>query len=66
MFLYNYFVIVLENPDDKNELITRMSNQSRVSVNVYKKMFEIFENSSKKDEMKEKIISNLNKEFNFY
>ncbi|GER77328.1 hypothetical protein EsFM111_21100 [Enterococcus sp. FM11-1] len=52
MFLYNYFINVLKNPKNKNELIKNMSKQSRVEENVYKKMFEIFNKSSKKEEMK--------------
>ncbi len=37
MFLYNYFINVLKNPKNKNELIKNMSKQSRVEENVYKK-----------------------------
>ncbi len=66
MFLYNYFINVLKNPKNKNELIKNMSKQSRVEENVYKKMFEIFNKSSKKEEMKRKIQDNLQKEYNFY
>lgn len=66
MFLYNYFINVLQNPKNKNELIKNMSKQSRVEENVYKKMFEIFNKSSKKEEMKRKIQDNLQKEYNFY
>ncbi|MFW3589647.1 hypothetical protein [Vagococcus fluvialis] len=66
MFLYNYFINVLKNPKNKNELINNMSQQSRVEENVYKKMFEIFSESSKKEEMKRKIQDNLQKEYNFY
>lgn len=66
IFLYNYFVNVLKNPKDTGELITNMSQQSRVEENVYRKMFEIFNDSSKKEEMTEKIQENLQKEYNFY
>lgn len=66
MYLYNYFIIVLKNPTNKNELLTNMSKQSRVSRDVYEKMFEIFENSSKKDEMEKKIQRNLKRKYNFY
>lgn len=66
MFLYNYFINVLKNPKNQNELIKNMSKQSRVEENVYKKMFEIFNKSSKKEEMKRKIQDNFQKEYNFY
>lgn len=66
MFLYNYFVNVLGNPEDKDELLTVMSKQSRVSQSVYEKMFQIFKDSLKKDEMIEKIEINMNRVFNFY
>ncbi|MGF2053733.1 hypothetical protein [Vagococcus fluvialis] len=66
IFLYNYFVNVLKNPKDTGELITNMSQQSRVEENVYRKMFEIFNDSSKKEEMTKKIQENLQKEYNFY
>lgn len=66
MFLYNYFIDVLENPSDKNELIINMSNQSRVSISVYKKMFEIFEDSSEKYKVMEKIQQSMQNKYNFY
>lgn len=66
IFLYNYFINVLKNPKNEEELIVNMSQQSRVEENVYKKMFEIFNNSPKKEEMKEKIQKNLQREYNFY
>ena len=62
----NSGINVLKNPKNKNELIKNMSKQSRVEENVYKKMFEIFNKSSKKEEMKRKIQDNLQKEYNFY
>lgn len=66
MYLYNYFTIILKNPNDKDELILNMNKQSRVSINVYEKMFELFENSPKEHEMKEIIQKNVQKKYNFY
>ncbi|UUV98234.1 hypothetical protein [Vagococcus luciliae] len=66
MYLYNYFINVLNNPKDKDELITIMSKQSRVSKNVYEEMFQIFNNSFKKEEMIEKIKINMYRTYNFY
>lgn len=66
MFLYNYFIKVLKDPKNEEELITNMSKQSRVSKNVYKKMFEIFQNSSKKEDMKNIIKNNIDRDYNFY
>ena len=66
MLLYNYFMSVLKNPKDSEELILNMSRQSRVSVSVYEKMFEIFKDSEAEKNTKEKIKSNLLNKYNFY
>ncbi|MBO0476537.1 hypothetical protein DOK76_05610 [Vagococcus sp. DIV0080] len=66
MLLYNYFMSVLKNPKDSEELILNMSRQSRVSVSVYEKMFEIFKDSEDEKNIKEKIKSNLLNKYNFY
>lgn len=66
IFLYNYFISVLKNPKNKEELIINLSQQSRVDKNVYDKMFEIFINSPQKEDMKEKILKNAQRKYNFY
>lgn len=39
-YLRYYYVVILGNPSDINELAERMNKQSRVSVNLYKRIFE--------------------------
>lgn len=66
MYLYNYYTNVLDNPQNIDELINNMSKQSRVSVKVYQKMYEIFKGSLEEEKSVEKITINLSRSYNFY
>lgn len=66
MFVYHYFINILENPKDKSELIKNMSRQSSVKQEDYEYLFDIFIKGSKKENMKEKMRKSANNPYNFY
>ncbi|WKA60327.1 hypothetical protein QWY16_09550 [Planococcus shenhongbingii] len=48
-YLRYYHAVILGNPSDINELIERMNRQSRVSIDLYKRIFENYQNSGEKN-----------------
>ncbi|MGR7910644.1 hypothetical protein ACU64V_14620 [Lysinibacillus capsici] len=45
-FLISYFLEVLKNPKNEEELLTNMSKNSRVSKDLYQKLYDQFKNST--------------------
>lgn len=66
IFLIQYFTIILKTPSNLKELIEEMSKQSRVSVEVYEKMYTIFKDSDEVNYYIEQIEENASRKFNFY
>ncbi|EJE4104199.1 hypothetical protein M3994_002388, partial [Enterococcus faecalis] len=66
IFLIQYFTIILKTPSNLKELIEEMSKQSRVSVEVYEKMYTIFKDSDEVNYYIEQIEKNASRKFNFY
>lgn len=66
MLLIQYFTIVLKDPEKSEDLIKEMSRQSRVSVQVYEKMYSIFKNSDELNYYIQQINDNASRDFNFY
>lgn len=61
IFLIQYFTIILKTPSNLKELIEEMSKQSRVSVEVYEKMYTIFKDSDEVNYYIEQIEENASK-----
>ncbi|CAC9801273.1 hypothetical protein [Enterococcus faecalis] len=66
IFLIQYLTIILKTPSNLKELIEEMSKQSRVSVEVYEKMYTIFKDSDEVNYYIEQIEENASRKFNFY
>lgn len=66
MLLIQYFTVVLKKPKNSKDLIKEMAKQSRVSVQVYEKMYSIFKDSDESNYYIQQINDNASRNFNFY
>lgn len=66
MFLEKYFISILGNPKSVDDLLFKMSKNSRVSEQLYKEIYSSYNNSAKKTENIEKIRRIRDSNFQFY
>lgn len=67
MLMLQYFELVMKDPNNINDLIDAMSKESRVSIEVYEKMYSIFDESDYlKNYYFELFERNAIREFDFY
>ena len=65
-FLVSYYYQILDNPSSIEELINSMQMESRVSENIYQKIFQAFKKSTAKETLMQSIKEASDLKYNFF